>query len=222
MSLFSAIKNFFSSLLSRDRGGGERGELLPSPAPKPESPRHAGKMSTRGRIILKQLEGWREEPYKDAAGFLTVGVGHLLSAEEEENKGVHVGDRFFSFPLSAFAVEMLLDQDLRSREKAVREEVKEALNQGQFDALVSFVFNVGRKAFETSSLLRLLNKGERLIIPHQFRKWVWAGGRKLDGLKKRREAEIAMWFSNYTEALAIATGEASINWNDLKKGKGRE
>lgn len=69
------------------------------------------------------------------------------------------------------------------------------LNDNQFDALVSFTFNLGAGALQRSTLRRRVNREEHEVVPAEFRRWVWAGGRKLKGLVWRREAEAAryMW-----------------------------
>ena len=87
----------------------------------------------------------------------------------------------------------LLEQDLRIAERAVNDSVKVPLNQNQFDALVSFVFNVGTGAFRNSTLLRMLNEGQYDQVPNQMRRWNRSGNRIVNGLINRREKEIKLW-----------------------------
>jgi lysozyme len=87
----------------------------------------------------------------------------------------------------------LLLEDLKRFESAIRQLVKVPLNQNQFDALVSFTFNVGEGAFKGSTLLKLLNAGNYNAAAAQFGKWVYAGKKVLPGLVARREAEYQLF-----------------------------
>lgn len=129
--------------------------------------------------------------YNDAANHATIGYGHL----------VHYGpigtndDAEASFLCGVtreIALE-LLAADLVVAEDAVNTLVRTPLRQAQFDALVSFVFNVGRGAFARSTLLARLNGGFCCVVPLELRKWTKAGGRHLAGLLARRNGEGAMW-----------------------------
>jgi GH24 family phage-related lysozyme (muramidase) len=86
-------------------------------------------------------------------------------------------------------------RDLAPREVAVSRLITVPLNQNQFDALVSFVFNLGSGALQCSTLRRRLNAGAYLEAADEFPKWVYAGGRKLKGLVRRREAERILFLS---------------------------
>jgi lysozyme len=87
----------------------------------------------------------------------------------------------------------LLGQDLEGAERTVNEAVTVPLNQNQFDALVSFTFNVGNGAFRGSTLLKLLNQRQYDQVPTQLRRWVMDNGHVVQGLVNRREKEIALW-----------------------------
>jgi len=87
----------------------------------------------------------------------------------------------------------LLSQDVQPAEKAVNAGVKVALNQNQFDALVSFTFNVGVGAFTSSTLLKVLNQSQYGAVPDQLRRWNKAGGNVVQGLVNRRANEISLW-----------------------------
>ncbi|EDV9112271.1 lysozyme, partial [Salmonella enterica subsp. enterica] len=82
-----------------------------------------------------------------------------------------------------------LDNDLRQVESCISERVTVALNQNQFDALVSFVFNVGRQAFSDSTLLKKLNEGNYRAAADQFTRWVYDNDKFVQGLYNRRVAE---------------------------------
>lgn len=153
------------------------------------------RISDRGRDLLAQWEGIRLEPYEDARGLSTIGVGHLIRFDEERRGEVRIGDRWVPYRkgLSREDAMALLGEDLQWAETVVNERAKTYLNQQQFDALTSFTFNVGASAFIESTLLRRLNTGEYAAVPAELRKWVNAGGERLRGLVNRREHEIALW-----------------------------
>ena len=140
------------------------------------------KMSNEGLELLKEHEGVRKEIYLDPIGLPTGGVGHLLKGEEVQKFPVGT-------PLSDEQVDEWLRQDIREAEEAVSELVTVELTQGQFDALVSFVFNVGSGNLKKSQLLRLINAGEYDRASNQFSRWVFAGGQRFRGLERRREDE---------------------------------
>ena len=131
---------------------------------------------------LKEFEGFRRDAYRDVTGVLTIGYGHTGSDVRE-------GDR-----LTTYAAEELLLMDLREHERAVRR-LKVAHTQGQFDALVSFAFNVGIGRLNRSALLKVIrNGGSKAQITREFKRWVFAGGHRMPGLVKRREWEARRFF----------------------------
>ena len=87
----------------------------------------------------------------------------------------------------------MLQVDVGVAERAVLRLITVPLTDAQFDALVSFTFNLGAGALQRSSLRRKVNREEHADVPAEFMKWVWAGGRKLKGLVSRRAAEAAMY-----------------------------
>jgi lysozyme len=89
----------------------------------------------------------------------------------------------------------LLIKDVLSAEKSVLRLIQAPLTDGQFDALVSFTFNLGGGALQRSTLRRKVNRQEHEDVPAEFMKWVWAGGKKLRGLVRRREAETRLYLS---------------------------
>jgi lysozyme len=130
--------------------------------------------------LVKASEGCRLTAYRDAVGILTIGYG--------STGGIKEGQTI----TQEQAEEMLVD-DLDAAAEAVRKLVTVPLNQGQFDALCDFVFNLGEGRLRDSTLLRLLNQGRYGEAAAQFRFWVMAGGHPLPGLIKRRAAERAMF-----------------------------
>ena len=131
---------------------------------------------------LKEFEGFRRDAYRDAAGVLTIGYGHT-------GKDVREGDR-----LTTYGAEQLLMIDLKEHEAAVRR-LNVACTQGQFDALVSFAFNLGIGRLQRSTLLKTIrNGGSKAQIQREFKRWVFGGGKQLPGLVKRREWEARRFF----------------------------
>ena len=137
-------------------------------------------ISETGLALIRQFEGLRLSAYLCPAGIATIGYGSTA--------GVKLGRT-----ITAERAEELLREDVRQFETAVSRLVKVPLTQGQFDALTSFAFNLGAKALEKSTLLRLLNAGDYPGAAAQFDRWVYASGKKLSGLVKRRAAERALF-----------------------------
>lgn len=153
------------------------------------------KMSTHGLDLLKQWEGFESKVYKDSAGLPTIGVGHLLTKSELSSGKISINGVTVQYVngLTDTQVLDLLSQDVRPAEKAVNTNAKVVLNQNQFDALVSFTFNVGVGAFTGSTLLKLLNQGQYAEVPNQLLRWTRAGGQVVQGLVNRRQNEIKLW-----------------------------
>ena len=139
------------------------------------------RISDIGLKKLKEFEGLRKEAYYDAAGVPTIGYGHT--------QGVRMGD-----VISEYWAEMFLKADLYDVEKQV-DSLGLDLNQPQFDALVSFAFNLGFYKLKTSTLLKTIREGGSMrAIKKEFKRWVYAGGKKLRGLERRREWEARRFF----------------------------
>jgi lysozyme len=154
-------------------------------------------MSPHGRELLEEWEGVRLKAYKDSAGLLTIGVGHLLTKSELSSGKININGESVKYVngLTAEQADELLEQDVKPAETTVNNNVKVELNQHQFDALVSFTFNVGGGAFKGSTLLKKLNNGQYDQVPAQLMRWDKAGGKVVPGLKKRRESEVKLWNS---------------------------
>ncbi|NJO61527.1 MAG: lysozyme [Richelia sp. RM2_1_2] len=153
------------------------------------------KMSDRGLELLTAWEGFKTRVYKDSAGLPTIGVGHLLTKSELSSgkvmiKGVSVK---VHNGLTHQQVVDLLEQDIVNYETTVNDVVTVKLNQKQFDALTSFCFNVGQRAFANSTLVKRLNAKAYNEVPAQLMRWTRAGGRVIKGLVNRRKNEIALW-----------------------------
>ena len=138
------------------------------------------RITQHGMNLIKQFEGFSSRIYLDAAGFPTIGYGHLLRAGEAE---------MFKRGITEPIAQALLIKDVLRAEQVVLRLITVPLTNGQFDALVSFTFNLGGGALQRSTLRRKVNREEHADVPAELMKWVWAGGRKLKGLAKRRKAE---------------------------------
>jgi lysozyme len=99
----------------------------------------------------------------------------------------------FRQPITEDEATEILVLDVAKAEKAVLRLITVPLSDGQFDALVSFTFNLGSGALQRSTLRRKVNREDHAEVPAEFLRWVWAGGKKLKGLIRRREAEAALY-----------------------------
>jgi lysozyme len=156
------------------------------------------RMSREGLLLLMQWEGVRTRVYDDAGGRPTIGVGHLLTEKELEAQAVLIDGSWYKYRygLSKENVQKLLAQDIRQFEDVVNGQVKAKLDQNQFDALVSFCFNVGVGAFLRSTLLQELKAHNLIAVPTELRRWTRVGDKVVPGLVKRRENEIRLWLTS--------------------------
>ena len=141
-------------------------------------------VNDEGLDLIKRFEGFSPTIYICPAGWPTIGYGHVVNDQERAS---------FAEGIDEEAGEVLLRNDVEKSERAVLRLIRVALDDGQFDALVSFTFNLGSGALQRSTLRRKVNREEHDTVPPEFRRWVWAGGRKLRGLMRRREAEAQIY-----------------------------
>ena len=155
----------------------------------------AMQVGQRGKNLFKEWEGLVTHEYLDSGGAPTIGIGHLLTRSERTSGKVVIGGQALDYRngLTEQQCWDLLDQDLSGSQGTVNDAVKVSLNQNQFDALVSFVFNVGDGAFRGSTLLRVLNQGQYDQVPNQLKRWNMDNGHVVQGLVNRRAKEIALW-----------------------------
>lgn len=140
-------------------------------------------ISQEGIDLIKKWEGFRLLPYADAGGKATIGYGHLIKAGENFDKGVSFSE-----------AEMLLLDDIVEAEKAVVCLLdKVPLSGSQCDALTSFVFNVGVRAFENSQLYDLLVKRDFVAAAGQFPRWCFVNKKGNVGLLNRRLDEMRLF-----------------------------
>jgi GH24 family phage-related lysozyme (muramidase) len=133
---------------------------------------------------IKRFEGFSPTVYICPAGYPTIGYGHVVQNEEKDR---------FSDGIDKEQGEELLRRDAQVAERAVLRLITVPLTDGQFDALVSFTFNLGSGALQRSTLRRKVNREEHAQVPDQLLRWVWAAGKRLKGLARRRAAESAVY-----------------------------
>ena len=134
------------------------------------------KTSKTGLDLIKHFEGCELYAYKCPAGVWTIGYGHT--------KGVEPG-----MQITEQDAEDMLKEELIEYESYINDLVTVGLNQNQFDAMVSWVYNLGAGNLKASTLLKVLNAGDYAGVPEQMLRWNKAGGKVLEGLTRRRQAE---------------------------------
>lgn len=142
-------------------------------------------LSPEGVRLIKGHEGTKQSAYLDSVGVPTICTG--------STRNVFIGQY-----ATLEECEQRLVEDTSRAGLAIKRLVKVKLTQEQYDALVSFVFNVGEGNFAKSTLLTRVNDGLCYAAALQFKRWVYAGGRKLRGLVTRREAESALYMTGCT------------------------
>tara|TARA_R100000234_G_C5003503_1_gene181490 strand:+ start:2996 stop:3439 length:444 start_codon:yes stop_codon:yes gene_type:complete len=137
-------------------------------------------ISVEGISLIKKFEGCELEAYQDSVGVWTIGYGHTKDVKE--------GDK-----INQDEAEHLLEEEMPEYEGYINDMVEVSLEQCQFDALVSWVYNLGPTNLSSSTLLKVLNEGEYDEVPFQIKRWNKAGGKVLEGLTRRREAEALLF-----------------------------
>ena len=137
-------------------------------------------VSQRGIDLIKRHEGLRLVAYMDAVGVWTIGYGSTTDVAP-------------GMKISAVQAEERLKTDVQDAVDCVNANVQVPLTQGEFDALVSFTYNLGCRRLKESTLLRLLNLNDKEAAAYEFRKWDKAGGQVLPGLSRRRYEECQMF-----------------------------
>lgn len=160
-------------------------EPQPLPAPPPKPPAPSGKTNAAGLEIIKSFEGWRADAYLDAVGVWTIGYGHTSEAGPPE---VYKGQT-----ITKEEGEEILKRDLLVFENAVSRMATRTPNSNQFSALVSFTYNLGEPQVSTSTLMKKHNSGDFAGAADEFLRWVNPGSSVEAGLKRRRNAERALY-----------------------------
>lgn len=146
------------------------------------------KTGQKGIKLIKEFEGFRSKPYLCSANVPTIGYG---ATYYPGGKKVTLNDSAIT---EDYASQLLISM-LDSYEKAVDSFCRDDINQDQFDALVSFAYNLGNGSLKSSTLLKKVNANPNdPTIRDEFMKWVNGGGKKLPGLVRRRQAEADLYF----------------------------
>lgn len=164
-----------------------------------------------GVELIRRFESFQANLYNDPAGHCTIGYGTLVhrgKCDGSESKEYRDG-------ITEARATELLRASAADAAAAVSGSVTVALNQNQFDALVSFTYNIGNQAFRDSTLLTKLNGGDYTAVPVEMRKWVKSGGKTLQGLVNRREAEIELFNKPVTSGTKSVTGHYSYSRNAI-------
>ena len=138
------------------------------------------KTSMEGLALIKKFEGCELKAYQCSAGVWTIGYGHTKDVVE-------------GMEITQEQAEQMLVDELHEYESYINKYVTVALSQNQFDALVSWVYNLGPANLSASTMLKVLNSGEYEDVPAQMKRWNKAGGKVLEGLVRRREAEACLF-----------------------------
>lgn len=140
------------------------------------------KINKAGLKIIKDFECFRAEPYKCPAGVLTIGYGTT-------GEGVALGMK-----ITELEAEKMLLKHLEKVERQIAALVAPKLTENEFSALCALIYNIGAGNFKNSTLLKLLNNNvDRKIVAQEFLRWTKAGGKELEGLKKRRKVEMELF-----------------------------
>jgi GH24 family phage-related lysozyme (muramidase) len=185
----------------------ERGALPPGMELRP--------IVDRGIELTKTSEGFRSNLYNDAAGYCTIAYGHLL---KRANCNGTEPPHFLRGVTEPEGTELLVD-DMGAAQVAVMTSVDAELTDSQYAALCDFVFNVGSKNFRRSTLLEVVNKRDFPSVPLQLRRWVYAGGRELPGLKTRRKNEIDLFFDGLPPREALPQRGMDLGPIDIRIGE---
>ncbi len=137
-------------------------------------------ISEEGLSLIKKFEGCELKAYRCAANVLTIGYGTTKGVTED-------------MEITKEEAESILKEEMHEYEGYINDMVKVPLKQNQFDAMVSWVFNLGSTNLSSSTLLKKLNNSEYDEVPSQIKRWNKAGGKVLDGLIRRREAEALLF-----------------------------
>jgi lysozyme len=181
---------WFFSLLKQVLGNNKQVVVPPTQTPSVPEPTSTPtpsvvfarrRITKEGLELIKSFEGLRLETYLCPANIPTIGYG---------STGSHVK---MGMKITETEAEDLLIEDLERFEVGVEKLCKVQLSDNEFSALVSFSFNVGLGALEKSTLLKVLNSGDKVGAAPQFLRWNKAGGKVLNGLTKRREAEMKLF-----------------------------
>lgn len=151
--------------------------------------------SAAGIALLSEFEGTSKTMYPDQAGIPTIGRGHKLTSEELATGKLTALGIDWREGITDAEIELLFQSDLRPVEDAINADVLACLSQNKFDALASFVYNIGVPGFASSGALTCINRGDFDGAAQHMSMWVHSGDKVLPVLEDRRAKEIALWKS---------------------------
>ena len=138
------------------------------------------KISEDGLELIKKFEGCETTAYRDSVGVWTIGFGHTKGVEEGQTCSIE-------------DAESMLADEMDEYEGYINNMVKVDLQQHEFDSLVAWVYNLGPTNLGESTMLKVLNGGQFDRVPDEMNRWTRAGGKILEGLVRRRQAESLMF-----------------------------
>lgn len=144
-------------------------------------------LSEDGANLIKQFEGFRGVAYRDTGGVWTIGYGTI---RYPNGVAVKQGDT-----CTKEQADVWFNSDVQWVKDAIRNKVRVPLSQNQYDALASFIYNVGETAFNTSTLLAKLNRGDYIGASNEFGRWVNDNGQRIQGLVNRRKQEQTLFLA---------------------------
>lgn len=153
------------------------------------------RLDSNGRKLIEQWEGRSNTAYLDTGGVWTIGIGHAIKPNEQHLRTATLSDA---------EVDALFTADVAWAEEAVRDLFPGITRQSQFNALVSFVFNLGASQVASSTLRQVINaKGSAEDIRAQWMRWVNDNGQRVQGLVNRRAAEVREFFRYQATAVVV-------------------
>jgi lysozyme len=172
-------------------------------------------VSDAGLRLTKTSEGFVDRLYNDAAGYCTIAYGHLIA----KAPCPATAPAEFLSGIDEPRGEALLVSDMAAARQGVTQVVKVELTDGQYAALCDFAYNVGVVNLQHSTLLAAINAQEFERVATQFRRWVFAGGKELPGLKTRRENEIALFFEGLSTPRGTPRADEQVGPVDIRAGE---
>lgn len=144
------------------------------------------KHSVRASALATKYEQFRANPYLCPAGYWTIGKGAIWDLQ---------GNRVTPAtpPVTPEEAEWMFDRDLGIADRAMARLLAVPLTQNQWDAICSWTFNLGSGRLQSSTLRQIIRRGEHEDVPGELMKWVWAGGRRVAGLVRRRQEEAHLY-----------------------------
>jgi len=169
----------------------------------------------KGLELTKVSEGLVPKLYNDAAGYCTIGYGHLI--KKSRCNGTEPPE--FLAGISKARGSTLLVSDMSGAQITVATAVKVPLSDVQYSAMTDFVFNVGSANFRASTLLKRINANQFDQVPVQLRRWTLADGKTYPGLVTRRDAEIALFFDGQPTPKGLPRTGEDISQIDVQTGE---